>query len=579
MDASRRLTILVLCFLLLGTERAGADPGPSRPTARPAEIRVETAHDGQPFAYDMQLLRDAPSFHVYRLRYPSPVVTPVEANNTVPADYYLPRGADEDGLRRPAVICLHILHGNFELERLTCSVLAARGIPSMMIKLPYYGERAPPEGTKVLTKNPALFLQALSQGFADVRRAVDLLASRREVNAQAIGVIGVSLGGIVGATASAQEPRIARAALILAGGDLGYIVEHAPETRGLKGLLANLSPAEQKIARQAIHDVDPLTHAPQLRDRAQQGRVLMVNAVEDVTIAPQCARKLAEALGMPERVVWLPGLGHYTAIAALPQVLEHAVAFFGQDLPAAAQKPPAAPANEPLQVLAELLRQVSALAAAEPASGRGHFVALEVALRPAQGKPVEVQFSLARGSGARFRLEGQFPEIGQVAVGQGSYPWIMAQGKRVFRGVGGTDTKSRGVLDAIPGGQRLRLQIIRGALDAIVRAPETLTHLADVRAETEQGRLQAIVIAPRDGSLGQIRLALQADRTLPGPSTISFEARQASGQIVVRQWQIDTVAPDELFCEPPGLECQDVDRADLERMFSAVLKFALEQLP
>ncbi len=66
---------------------------------------------------------------------------------------------------------------------------------------------------------------------------------------------------------------------------------------------------------------------------------------------------------------------------------------------------------------------------------------------------------------------------------------------------------------------------------------------------------------------------------MPGPSTISFEARQASGQIVVRQWQIDTVAPDELFCEPPGLECQDVDRADLERMFAAVLKFALEQLP
>lgn len=600
---------LALLLLLAAAGPSAADPGPgspatkpvARPDARPDAIHVEATHNARPFDYDEELVREAPAFRVLRLRYPSPVVTPVEANNVVPGDYYVPRGVPEDGLKRPAVVCLHILHGNFELERLTCSVLASHGIPAMMIKLPYYGERAPPEGTQALTKNPALFLQALDQGFADVRRAVDLLASRREVNPKAIGIIGVSLGGIVGATAAAEEPRVARAALILAGGDLEYILDHAPETRSLNRFLTARSAAEQEIARRAMHEFDPLTHAAQLRDRALQGRVLMVNAAEDVTIAPQCTRKLAEALGIGDRVVWLPGLGHYTAIAALPQVLEHAVEFFAQDLPAEArrQTPPAP--EGPMQTLGGLLGQVAALLGADPAPGRGHFVDLELSIQPVGGKPVQVPCRFARGSGGRFRLEGRFPMLDQVAVGQGAYPWIVAQAQHAFRGTAGaekvaaegekaarSDKKvggpSAGPLDALAGGHRIKLQVLLGALSAVAAAPETLGHLAEVRAEPAQGPPEAIVIAPRDGSLGEVRIELKTKQAAGGsaavvPSRITFQSKHASGQITVRQWQIDTVAPDELFSEPPGLECQDVDPADLHRMFGAVLKFAMEQLP
>ena len=35
------------------------------------------------------LLAEKAGYRVYRLTYPSPVVTPVEQNNTVPADYYV----------------------------------------------------------------------------------------------------------------------------------------------------------------------------------------------------------------------------------------------------------------------------------------------------------------------------------------------------------------------------------------------------------------------------------------------------------------------------------------------------------
>ncbi len=45
----------------------------------------------------------------------------------------------------------------------------------------------------------------------------------------------------------------------------------------------------------------------------------MLNAAEDEVIPRQCTVKLAEALGIADRVVWFDGLGHYTAMAELPR--------------------------------------------------------------------------------------------------------------------------------------------------------------------------------------------------------------------------------------------------------------------
>ena len=108
-----------------------------------------------------------------------------------------------------------------------------------------------------------------------------------------------------------------------------------------------------------------MQHAAELRDRAQQGRVLMINAGEDEVIPRACTEKLASALGIQERVVWLDGLGHYTALAALPKALKTAVDFFAQDLPADARQPAVnAIAQSPRQKLVHLLQQCWSLAGA-----------------------------------------------------------------------------------------------------------------------------------------------------------------------------------------------------------------------
>ncbi len=110
---------------------------------------------------------------------------------------------------------------------MVCAVLARRGVPAIMFKLPYYGQRGLPGGPEFLAKDPKLLASAIAQAGEDFRRTIDVLASRPEIDPNRIGATGISLGGIVAATAAGGEPRIYRAAFVLAGGDLLQIIHHA----------------------------------------------------------------------------------------------------------------------------------------------------------------------------------------------------------------------------------------------------------------------------------------------------------------------------------------------------------------
>ena len=56
------------------------------------------------------------SFEVWDVTFPSPIQTPQESNNTVWCEYYQSNRAG----KKPGVIVLHILGGDFELSRLFC---------------------------------------------------------------------------------------------------------------------------------------------------------------------------------------------------------------------------------------------------------------------------------------------------------------------------------------------------------------------------------------------------------------------------------------------------------------------------
>ena len=63
------------------------DPGDAWQT-----ITVKKTFDNASFDYQIKLHAQRNGYRVYQIKYPSPIKTPLEQNNTVPAEYYLPDG-------------------------------------------------------------------------------------------------------------------------------------------------------------------------------------------------------------------------------------------------------------------------------------------------------------------------------------------------------------------------------------------------------------------------------------------------------------------------------------------------------
>ncbi|NLX98702.1 MAG: alpha/beta hydrolase family protein [Rhodopirellula sp.] len=546
---------------------------------KPGDTEVTATFDGRPFTYRVASNAKKADYTILRLSYPSPVQTDLPQNNTVPAEYYLPKNLAAGGPKRPAVICLHILGGNFELVRMMAAALASRGVPAIWIKLPYYGERGPEEGPEVMADKPQLFMEAISQGMQDVRRTVDLLASREEVDPEHIGIAGISLGGIASASAAALEPRLSRAVMILAGGDLRQIIGHARETRELQEVISTLPPEQKAKLDEALAAVEPLSHAAQLRDRAAAGRVLMINATDDRVIPPDCTKKLADALGIADKVVWLEGLGHYTAMAALPRIMTSMVAFFAADLPAGTAAAPAeVPPQTPLEIVVGLLKQVGTVATTEPKPGRCHFVDLAVTVGK-DGKKFETTVRFLRGAGNRFLLQATLPEVGQAAMGHGDAPWLASKEKIVFVGTGGDEATAKDPLAYVNSDHLVKARVVAGALAGVVMAPEVLEQFVSITDVSAPGGPKTLALESKEGKKGESRtVRLVVDEKRLAPRSLEFAIDGIEGRVEFRDWQIDTAAAPAMFDPPAGLQVHEVKRDDLYRMFSAMFNFAMENV-
>jgi dienelactone hydrolase len=222
------------------------------------------------------------------------------------------------------VIVLHILGGDFELSRLFCNALAQHGVCALFLHMPYYGERRDPNSQRRMVSTDAQATVAgMTQAVLDIRRATAWLAARPEIDASALGIFGISLGGITGSLAAAAEPKLQNVCLLLAGGDLGRVVWDSPELRRVhEKLIAKGIRRDQLIETLTV--IDPVTYAANVRGR----RILMLNAKDDEVIPRACTESLWEAFGKPD-IHWYSG-GHFSAIWHLPSALNRVAIFFAQ---------------------------------------------------------------------------------------------------------------------------------------------------------------------------------------------------------------------------------------------------------
>jgi dienelactone hydrolase len=256
---------------------------------------------------------------VYDLSFPSPAPSGKAANDTVRAEYFVPAGASAD-TPVPAVLVLDILDGRAVVARGQGVWLAQHGVAALFVYMAHYGPRREPGGTeRLLSMDFERSMAAIRQTVLDCRYAAAWLAARPEVKAGELGLVGTSLGSIVGANAAAAEPRLRNVCLLLpAGGLVDAFYDH-PRARPYTRML-DLIGGKDAI-KKAIAPADPLTYAPQLKAK----NLLLLAASRDDILPPKSALALWEATGKP-KIVWYDsthvGAAAY-AVPALKAVTEH----------------------------------------------------------------------------------------------------------------------------------------------------------------------------------------------------------------------------------------------------------------
>jgi hypothetical protein len=288
-------------------------------------------------------LRAAPDGDL--LTFPSALVTPHEANNTVYCRYFpaaaaplkrrpthdtagtapLKRrrtydtdtasnvghrfsGAESGAAGRAAVLVMPQWNSDAGGHVGLCKLLAWNGMSALRLSLPYHDQRMPPElhrADYIVSANVARTLQVCRQAVLDARRAIGWLASQ---GYDRIGILGTSLGSCLALLTTAHEPLIKAQALNHISPHFADVVWRGLSTRHVReGLDGHI---ELELLRTLWQPISPRVYLDRLRDR----RTLLVYARYDLTFPVDLSEDLVQAfrdLHVPHEVAVLR-CGHYT---------------------------------------------------------------------------------------------------------------------------------------------------------------------------------------------------------------------------------------------------------------------------
>jgi dienelactone hydrolase len=307
------------------TEKGSSPCRALRPSADPALQELLKAYEfsDREFAWQLRELRQGEKYALYWLSFPSALKTEVPENNTVWCRFWQPK---DGAKRRPAAVLLHWLGGGFETLEIVGQRMAEQGIATLMLYMPGYGPRRPKDGPREKPQNKDMdhMIAAMRQAVLDVRRAGDWLARRPDVEPSRIGIVGISLGAVVGSLAAGVDDHFGRSVFLIGGGDLPAIVMHgSKETAAAKERLVKEGFTADKL-RGMWKDVEPLSFASRVRPE----EILLINAETDEVIPKECTLRLHAAMGSPE-IRWFKG-GHYALLFQLGKALKDISAHLTQ---------------------------------------------------------------------------------------------------------------------------------------------------------------------------------------------------------------------------------------------------------
>jgi uncharacterized protein len=270
-----------------------AQPGDPPAAAQTAEPVYESQQD----------------FRAYRISY-------LSANgNRVPAFFVLP--TKPAGEKAPCIVLMHGLGQDKRALAMLWGTFAKSGYGVLAIDAQYHGERALklPKETQVDIFGTGIYStrELLVQTVVDLRRGIDFLKSRKEIDPKRIGYVGFSMGGILGTLLSAVDDRVQAPVLALAGGNWKLMAQSSTLAQATK---ARQAPGANGIGWQPLDPVDPIRYVGRISPRP----VLFVNGDNDTVVPVACAKELHEAAGPGKEVLFYKG-GHVPAGLEFVKVL------------------------------------------------------------------------------------------------------------------------------------------------------------------------------------------------------------------------------------------------------------------
>jgi dienelactone hydrolase len=313
-----------------------------RPDAPPAqvmgdwvsEVMADTDAFFTPPPTTDYALQAAPDGDV--LTFPSALVTPHDANNTVYCRYFparlKPRPTDTGvahpntgvahpntsgahpntkvarGFSRAAVLVLPQWNADPGGHVGLCRLLAWNGLSALRLSLPYHDRRMPPElgrADYIVSANVARTVQVCRQAVLDARRAIAWLAMQ---GYDRIGILGSSLGSCLALLTAAHEPLIKAEALNHISPHFADVVWRGLSTRHVReGLDGHI---ELDLLRSLWRPISPRCYLDRLRNR----QTLLVYARYDLTFPVDLSEDLVRAfrdMQVPHEVAILR-CGHYS---------------------------------------------------------------------------------------------------------------------------------------------------------------------------------------------------------------------------------------------------------------------------
>jgi dienelactone hydrolase len=290
----KRLTALLLVVPL--TAACGSDGGHSRPTLPRSLERLYAYDRGAPLG-----LRD------------HGIVNPTYPVKVHDVDYLSARGGRVPGFlvvppgngAFAGVIFMHGSGGTRWEFLLPAVRLAQRGAVALTITGPF--ERSPQplqRQPRELHRDRDRFVHEVT----DLRRAVDVLVARRDVDPDRIGFVGFSAGAEAGAVLAAVEPRVRAFDLISGGGSLNFI-----------------PPLSARLQKREARVID--SFRPSRIVRYAEAPLFLQLGRYDAEIGRGRQLELLRAAPEPKKVRWYPA-GHDLG----PDAQRDSFAWLGQEL-------------------------------------------------------------------------------------------------------------------------------------------------------------------------------------------------------------------------------------------------------